>query len=244
MAVIKLTLSYDGSAYHGWQRQTHLPTVQGQVEAALARLTQKTTPIYGAGRTDAGVHALGQVAHFLTERPFLPEDWVRGLNALLPKDIAVTRAEAVDADFHARYSAKEKHYRYLIQTAAPRSPFRYRTHWYYPKALDCRQMSTAAEALCGAHRFTSFCAAGSDAKDYLIDLKRIEIEEKADRIALTFIAPRFLQHMVRNIVGLLVEVGRGKRSAKDVPPILAAEDRRIAGPTAPPQGLFLLKVIY
>ncbi len=244
MSRIKLTLAYDGSAYHGWQRQTKLPSIQGHVEAALARLCQQPTRVHGAGRTDAGVHALGQVAHFESDRPTPTADWVRGLNALLPKDIAVTCAEGVAADFHARHSAKEKHYRYFIHKNQLRSPFRYRNSWHFPQSLDLQHMAIAAKALSGEHCFTSFCAAGSDAQDHCIDLNEIEIREEGEDIVLTFIARRFLHHMVRNIVGVLVEVGQGKRSAQEIPEILAAEDRRAAGPTAPPQGLFLLKVLY
>lgn len=244
MAVIKLTLAYNGSNYHGWQRQPMLPTIQGQLETALRRLTQQAIPIHGAGRTDAGVHALGQVAHFSADRRFQPRDWIRGLNALLPEDIVINAAEAVNDRFHARYSAKKKHYRYVIRNTTQRSPFERQTSWLFKESLVLDQMSKAAKALCGEHSFTSFCAARSEVNDHNIDLKEIQIEKKEYRIALTFKASRFLQYMVRNIVGFLVEVGRGKRSPDEVSEILEAKDRTVAGPTAPPHGLFLLKVDY
>ncbi len=244
MAIIKLTLAYEGTHYHGWQKQSALPTVQDAIEHALSQLTQQTIPIYGAGRTDAGVHALGQVAHFSSNRRFQPEDWVRALNALLPKDIAVKRAEAVDDAFHARYSAKEKHYRYFIQNSPQRNPFSHRTSWFLPERLDIDQMAQAAQTLRGEHIFTSFCAAGSEVKNHRIHIKEIQVQQEADQVVLSFQAPRFLQYMVRNLVGFLVEVGRSKRRAEEVSEILAAKDRRVAGPTGPPQGLFLIKIVY
>lgn len=242
--MIKLSLAYEGTHYHGWQKQASDPTIQDQVEKALKQLTQKAITIYGASRTDAGVHALGQVAHFSSDHRFQAKDWVRGLNALLPKDIAVKHAEGVDATFHARYSAKEKLYRYFIQNSAQRSPFAHRTSWFLPETFDIDRMAEAAKSLSGEHLFTSFCAVGSEIKDHRIHLKEIRVEKRENRIVMHFRAPRFLQYMVRNMVGFLVEVGRGKRQAQEVPEILAAKDRRMAGPTAPPQGLFLIKIVY
>lgn len=218
--------------------------MQGTVESALTRLTQKKITVYGAGRTDARVHALGQVAHFSSDRRFQTEDWQRALNALLPDDIVVSAAEQVEDNFHARHTAKNKQYRYIIYNGKHRSAFTYRTAWFLRQAFDLEQMSAAALALMGTHLFTSFCASGSEVENHLINLKQIKIEKKDDQITLTLEAPRFLQYMVRNLVGFLVEVGRGQRSAEEVPVILAALDRRAAGITAPPHGLFLVKVDY
>ncbi len=218
--------------------------MQGEVETALSRLTQKHITVYGAGRTDAKVHALGQVAHFLSDGRFQAEDWPRALNALLPPDIVINTAEQVDDSFHARHTAKNKQYRYIIHNGLQRSAFTHRTAWFLRQRLDLEQMSKAALALRGQHLFTSFCAAGSEVKNHLIDLKQLRIIKEGDQITITLEATRFLQYMVRNMVGFLVEVGRGQRSADEVPDILAALDRRAAGLTAPPHGLFLVKVEY
>ena len=244
MALIKLCIAYDGTFYHGWQRQSLLPTVQGKIEDALKRLTQDAIVLHGAGRTDAGVHALAQVAHFISDRHFKDEDWRRGLNALLPSDIVVKNAEAVDETFHARFSAKEKEYQYRIRNAPLRSPFDWRTTWLVKQNLDLERMSIAAEKLTGAHDFTSFCAAGSEVKNHMVDLKQIQIEKQQESILITLTAPRFLQYMVRNVVGFLVEVGRGKRLSREILEVLEAKNRTAAGPTAPPHGLFLIRVDY
>lgn len=244
MAMIKLTLEYEGTYYHGWQKQPHLTTIQGTIEKALAHLTQNAIPIYGAGRTDAGVHALGQVAHFSPPVPFQPEVWVRGLNALLPEDIVVHSADPVPDSFHARFSAKGKTYRYFIRNASRRSPFHRQTAWHLPQPLDLKKMRSAAKWLQGEHDFTSFCAAAGEAENHRVDLREIRIEQSTEEIRITVKAPRFLQYMVRNLVGFLVEVGKGRRLGKEVPLILDAKDRRQAGPTAPAHGLFLISVEY
>lgn len=244
MAVIKMTLEYDGTYYHGWQKQPHLTTIQGTLEKALSRLTQHSIQVYGAGRTDAGVHALGQVAHFSPPVPFQPEVWVRGLNALLPEDIVVRSADTVSDSFHARFSAKGKVYAYFIRNAPGRSPFRRLTAWHLPHPLDLKKMRGAAGRLLGEHDFTSFCAAAGEAENRRVDLREIRIEQNKEEIRITVEAPRFLQYMVRNLVGFLVEVGKGRRLGKEVPLILEAKDRRQAGPTAPAHGLFLVRVEY
>lgn len=244
MFVIKLTLEYDGTSYHGWQRQPRLPTIQGAVEKALSQLTGKSIPLHGAGRTDAGVHALGQVASFQSEVTFQPEVWVRALNALLPRDIAILAAEAVEPTFHARFSAKTKTYSYFIHNSRRPSPLRRQSAWHLFHPLDLHKMKAAAKELVGRHDFTSLCAASSEAEDHQVDLQTIKIEEKEDQIKITFEAARFLQYMVRNIVGLLVEIGRGRRQTEEIPTLLKGKDRRMAGPTAPPQGLFLVRIEY
>ncbi|HLG21180.1 MAG TPA: tRNA pseudouridine(38-40) synthase TruA [Candidatus Manganitrophaceae bacterium] len=244
MTVMKLTLEYDGTFYHGWQKQPHLPTVQGALEKALFQLTGDKITIQGAGRTDAGVHAYGQVASFTSEKRFEPDVWARALNALLPADIAVRSAEAAPSDFHARFSAKKKTYSYLIYNNRRRSPLRRMVAWHVYQPLDVRKMRAAAGRLIGEHDFTSFCAASSEAKDRRLHLQKIEVTQEGDQIRMTFEAPRFLQYMIRNIVGFLVEIGRGKRAASDASLVLERKDRRTAGPTAPPQGLFLVKIEY
>ncbi len=242
--LIKLTLEYDGTHYHGWQSQPHLNTIQGTIEKALAQLTRKPVRITGAGRTDAGVHAFGQVAHFSPPVLFDSATWTRGLNAILPDDIAVRSAENVPPSFHARFSAKKKSYAYFIYNHPRRSPIHRRTAWHVFQPLDLSKMRKAGRLLIGRHDFTSLCAAAAEGEDRIVDLQKIEFKKDGDRIKITFQAPRFLQYMVRNLVGLLVEVGRGRRAASEIPEILEGRDRRLAGPTAPPQGLFLMQIDY
>lgn len=244
MPRIKLTLAYDGSAYHGWQKQVHQPSIQGTLEVAVEKLSQQPTRVHGAGRTDAGVHALAQVAHFDSAADFSENEWVRALNAVLPEDIVANHARIVDDDFHARFSAKGKTYCYQILNAQYPSPLLRHSRWHIHSPLDVGEMRIAAKALFGPHCFTSFCATETEVTDHNIDLKEIRIQENGEQIKITFSAKRFLRYMVRNIVGFLVEVGRGKRSADEIPEILAALDRKTAGPTAPPQGLILVNVDY
>ncbi len=244
MTRIKLSIAYDGSAYHGWQKQPKQTSIQGELENALQELTQTITPVTGAGRTDAGVHALGQSAHFDTKTSLSPARWVRALNALLPIDIAVNTAEFVDENFHARFSALSKTYRYQILNAKEHAPLsrHHRVQIHYD--LNLKKMRAAAKALSGLHCFTSFCAAGSVVPDHNIDLDQIKIQKMGDRINITLNARRFLKYMVRNIVGYLIEVGRGKRGAEEIPGILADLNRKAAGPTAPAHGLILVEVRY
>lgn len=240
----KLTVEYDGTLYHGWQKQPHRPTLQDTIERTLLRITGETVKITGAGRTDAGVHALAQVAHFQLKRARDPQRLLLGLNALLPNDIAIKHIEEVDSSFHARYSAKGKTYYYIIDNGPIRSPHQRQIAWHLNYPLHLPRMRAAASRLRGKHDFTSLCAAENDAEDHTVDLKKIIITKKGEEIKITLVATRFLRYMVRNIVGLLVEVGRGRRSVAEMTSLLKAKDRRLAGPTAPPHGLFLVKVEY
>ncbi len=240
----KLTLEYDGTFYHGWQKQPHRPTIQASIENALSRLTQETIKIIGAGRTDAGVHALGQVAHFQLNRAILPATLLRGINALLPCDIAVKKVDKVSASFHARYGARRKTYRYFIYNSAVRSAWKRQTRWQFGLPLDISKMRKAAKSLIGKHDFTSLCATDNDAENHIVDLLKIAISKEKEQIQITLTASRFLRYMVRNIVGLLVEIGRGKRDAHTIKAILDGKDRRLADRTAPPHGLFLMEVKY
>jgi len=240
----KITLEYDGTLYHGWQKQSHGSTIQTSIENALSRLAQQTVNVIGAGRTDAGVHALGQVANFELNRAILPATLLRGLNALLPCDIATKEVKEVDAHFHARYGAQCKTYHYFIYNAQTRSPWQRQTAWHLRGQLDLQKMQQAAKSLMGRHDFTSFCAAENDAKNHIVDLYEIAIVKKEAHISITLTANRFLRYMVRNIVGLLVEIGRGKKDANTINMILEGKDRRLAGITAPPHGLFLMEVRY
>jgi tRNA pseudouridine38-40 synthase len=240
----KLTIEYDGTSYYGWQKQPHRPTLQETIEKVLARLTQETIKIVGSGRTDAGVHAMGQVAHFQVSRALSPEILLHGLNGLLPDDISIRSVEEVDASFHARFGVTQKTYCYFIHNSLTRSAWKRQSAWQIRLPLNLRKMREAAKALLGTHDFTSLCAKDNDAENHNVTLSAISIAKKGDEIRMTLTASRFLRYMVRNIVGLLVEVGQGKRSPNEIGPILEGCDRRLAGKTAPPHGLFLMEVKY
>jgi len=244
MATFKLTLEYDGTAYAGWQRQPDRPTVQAALEAALQRITQHAVPVIGAGRTDTGTHALGQVASFRSDKALSPEEWRRALNGLLPQDISVLAAEQVPDDFHARYSARGKLYEYRIINRVERSALERNRVWHVRAPLDLNAMREAASLLVGRHDFSSFQGSPTDNENPSCDLRRLDIHREPPVISIEAEADRFLKQMVRAIVGTLVEVGRGRRSPKSVKEILEARDRRAAGVTAPAYGLYLLRVDY
>jgi tRNA pseudouridine38-40 synthase len=244
MPTVKLILEYDGSRYAGWQRQPDQPTVQEAVETALFQLTQETVSVIGAGRTDSGVHAIGQVASFRIERQWSPREWMRGLNARLPDDVAVRSVFLVSDDFHARYAARGKLYEYRILNRPERPALDRAYLWHVHKTLDPSAMERAASHLVGSHDFTSFEGTLTDNEDPVCDLRQLSLAREGDLIRVLAYADRFLKHMVRAIVGTLVEVGHGKRAPDSLKTILAARDRTAAGRTAPPQGLFLVRVDY
>jgi tRNA pseudouridine38-40 synthase len=244
MPTFKITLEYDGTNYYGWQIQPNLPTIQGTIEAAIRRVAQHDVDVIGAGRTDTGVHALGQVAHFASPSRLTAEEWHRALNGLLPPDIAVLAVEQVPETFHARFAAKSKLYRYQILTRVHRSALSRSKILHHPYPLDLAAMQEAARALVGAHDFSSFQGSPTDTENAVCRIIRLTIERFGDDIRFEVEANRFLKQMVRNIVGTLLEVGRGKLSVGEVAGILAAKDRTKAGPTAPAHGLYLVKVDY
>jgi tRNA pseudouridine38-40 synthase len=244
MPTVKLILEYDGSRYAGWQRQPDQPTVQEAVESALFQLTQETVSVIGAGRTDSGVHALGQAASFRIQRQWTPREWVRGLNARLPEDIAVRSAAIASNDFHARYSARGKLYEYRILNRGERPALDRAFLWHVHKPLDAAAMKHAATHLIGSHDFSSFEGTLTENEDPFCHLRQLSLRKRGDIITIQAYADRFLKHMVRAIVGTLVEVGHGKRAPETLATVLAAKDRTAAGRTAPPQGLFLLRVDY
>ncbi|NLZ38984.1 MAG: tRNA pseudouridine(38-40) synthase TruA [Firmicutes bacterium] len=243
MKNIKLILSYDGTNYCGFQRQKNGITIQEKLEQAIQTVFGKAIRLTAAGRTDAGVHALGQVVNFRVATSIPIDRIPYALNANLPKDIIVRSAEIVPADFHARYSAKSKVYRYTIDNAEyPRVFTRhYSFHIGYP--LNLALMQEAAEALLGKHDFKSFMASGSSVQTTERHLMRLDVEERQQYIEITAEANGFLYNMVRIIVGTLIEVGRGKRPP-DLTPVLKARNRAAAGWTAPPHGLVMLEVKY
>jgi tRNA pseudouridine38-40 synthase len=240
----KLTIEYDGSGYAGWQRQPNQPTIQAAFEAALESITQRAIPVIAAGRTDAGVHALGQVVSFRSEKGLAPAEWVRALNARLPPDIAVRSAEQAADDFHARYAARSKVYEYRILNRPQRSAFDRTRAWHLYGPLNIAAMREAAQALLGRHDFSSFEGPRSEANDQLCELSGLEVVREGEMVRIQIEADRFLKQMVRAIVGTLVEVGQEKRTPASLKDILNARDRRAAGYTAPPYGLYLMWVLF
>jgi tRNA pseudouridine38-40 synthase len=241
---LKLLLEYSGTRYHGWQWQPNALTIQGTLEACLARLTNGPVRLHAAGRTDAGVHALGQVAHFDTASTIALPALVRGANSLLPEDIVVRQATEVSADFHARYAARRKTYTYVVHNHSIPSALRAPYAWHVPQALDLPAMRAAASVLVGYHDFSAFRAASCTARSPWRHLFRLRITRHAARLVFVLCADGFLQHMARNIVGTLVAIGRGRIAADAMATILHHGQRQHAGPTAPAHGLFLVRVVY
>lgn len=244
MTVVKLTLEYDGSEFSGWAAQPGLRTVEGALRAALDELYPRWNALAVAGRTDAGVHALGQ-AVALTAASSLPAPRVQAaLNAHLPREIRIVAAADAAVGFDARRAALGKRYAYLIDNAPVPSPLLLRYAWHVPGRLDLAAMRQALVAVGGRHDFSAFCAAPGRAADPVCRVRSAHARRRQARVALVISADRFLHHMVRNIVGSIVEVGRGARPPQWLGEVLASRDRRRAGPTAPAQGLTLLRVIY
>jgi tRNA pseudouridine38-40 synthase len=241
---IRLVVEYDGTGLHGWQRQHNGMTVQQALEEALAQMCQHEVRVTGASRTDAGVHARGQVAVFQTERTIPLHGFRRGLNSLLPDQIAVREATEVDETFHPRFSATGKHYRYTLLTRADRSP-RWRDRaWHHPDAIDLELLRAGAAPLIGEHDFAAFRAAGCAAKTTVRRLDAIEVTRTSELLRIDIHGNAFLRQMVRILVGTLTEVGTGERPVGQVAEILASLDRNRAGLTAPAHGLELIEVRY
>ncbi len=241
---IRLTLEYDGTSYNGFQRQGGLPTIQSELERAVAIITGARVPVIGAGRTDAGVHAKGQVACFRTEARMPAERFVPALNSVLPRDIRVVAAREADPGFHPRYDARWKTYEYLIDTGAVPSVFLRNYAHHVPFALDIAAMREAAAHLVGRHDFRSFAAAHGGAKTFSRDVRAFSIEVDGRLVRMTVEANGFLYNMVRIMAGTLILVGMRKLAPEDVARIRDARDRRLAGPTAPARGLCLVRVSY
>jgi tRNA pseudouridine38-40 synthase len=282
MTHFRITLAYDGTDYVGWQRQANGVSIQGLIEDALSELDGRAVAVAAAGRTDAGVHALGQVAGFSLQRAIAADAVPRALNARLPPAIRVVDAAETDERFHARFSAHEKRYHYRIWNAPVANPFEHRYAWHIHESLDVAAMNVAARMLEGRHEFAAFAASGTAVKTTTRQLSLSRISEGGMRIGLsipdfgfplmnapestinnpkskiesairnphsamlvyTVVGDGFLRHMVRAIVGTLVEIGRGRRPPEWIGQVMASADRGAAGPTAPPQGLFLVSVSY
>lgn len=239
---VKLVVEYDGTDFHGWQYQPERRTVQAEVESAFSQLTQETVQVFAAGRTDAGVHALGQVINFFTGSRLPVETFVRGGNALLPADIRVLNGEEADAGFNARFSAKSREYRYVIRQRPSAIDRRY--VWLVETPLDVDAMHAAVVDMRGEIDFKSFCQAGAEVEHHRCFVHRAEWRRSEDFIIFEICANRFLHNMVRILVGTSVEIGRGVWPPDYLRQIVDAHDRRDAGPTVPARGLFLMNVTY
>ncbi len=243
---IRLIIEYDGTNYHGWQSQagSGRPTIQDELEKALGALAGGPVRTISSGRTDAGVHAFGHVANFPTDSPIPPESWAPALNRLLPADIRIVSSEEAGPDFHARYSATGKQYRYLVLARrAPSALLRSRA-WHVDRRLNLTAMRKAAAFLIGRHDFSAFRSSDCGAKTPVRRLRALTIRKKDDLVEFTLEADAFLMHMARNIVGTLVEVGLGRFVPGEVKEMLRSRDRKRAGRTAPAQGLHLVQVFY
>lgn len=244
MRNIKLTVAYDGTAYHGFQTQAKLPTIQETIEGAISKLAKTAIKLQGAGRTDAGVHARGQVVNFRTEINIPLDKWPLAVNSILPEDIVVLKAEEVAEEFHARFDAKGKTYTYQIYSSPIASPFYRNYAWHVPVKLDAAAMDEAAQVLIGKHDFSSFQAADTRYRDPVKTLLKAEVKGEGPLVTVTLTGDGFLYNMVRIITGTLVQVGQGKLIKADLSDILEARSRTKAGATAPPQGLFMQEVYY
>lgn len=245
MRNIRIRLAYDGAAYAGWQVQPGQPTIQGEVESALGRIEGRTVKVHGSGRTDSGVHALGQVASFGLENPIPPENLKKALNRLLPRDIRVLECGEAPAEFHARHSAAAKTYEYRICRAEVCPPFLRRYVYHHPYPLDEAAMIAGAAAFEGEHDFRSFASAGGNEMESTVrTIFFSRLEREGDLLVYRVRGSGFLYRMVRNIVGTLLEVGRGNLAAGDIAGIIRVRNRGAAGPMAPAPGLFLVNVEY
>jgi tRNA pseudouridine38-40 synthase len=244
MATWKLTVAYDGTRFSGWQRQDNAPTIQAALEDAWEPLLGFTPTVHGAGRTDAGVHALGQVASVEADIGHPAAAIQRALNIRLDPDIRVTAVAEMPDGFHARFSAVGKSYRYRIAGGPVVSPFAHRYVWHVPQRMDVDVMQDAAQRLLGRHDFSVFQSTGSDVVDAVRTLDRIDVRQDNDELVVDVHGDGFLRHMVRAIVGTLVDVGAGRRTVASMEALLASRDRGQAGDTAPAQGLTLVSVDY
>jgi tRNA pseudouridine38-40 synthase len=244
MRNLKLTVAYDGTAFHGWQIQPGLPTVQGELQRTLQKLFNHEVNVIGSGRTDSGVHARGQVASVQTVRTMDTDAVLRGANALLPPDIRVFEVEEVGMEFHARHSARAKTYEYHIWRNPIVSPFHHRYVYAYRYGMDEAAIDEATTHFLGTHDFTTFCATGTEVEDRVRTIYDASWERDGVEWVFQVRGNGFLQYMVRTIVGTLLEVGQGRISPAKIPEMFEAKDRRVAGASAPACGLHLVGVEY
>ena len=245
MRNIKITLRYDGTRYNGWQKQGNTEnTIQGKLEQLLSRMTGEQIELAGSGRTDAGVHAIGQVANFKTNTTMSEEQIADYMQQYLPKDIGVLEVKEVSERFHSRLNARKKQYDYYIYLGKENPVFQRNYAWHLGKELNIAEMEKAMELLEGTHDFKSFCGNKKMKKSTIRTVERIQWKKEGDMLILSYIGDGFLMNMVRILTGTLIEVGLGQKNAEDMPAILERKNREYAGLMAPPQGLFLVKVWY
>jgi tRNA pseudouridine38-40 synthase len=244
MARIKMIIAYDGSGYHGFQMQDNAETVQEALEKGIEKLTGEKTRLVCAGRTDAGVHALGQVIAFDSCAPIPAERWGTALNSALPQDIRVLFSALAADEFNPRFHATRKTYRYLIYRKKEQAVFYRKYALCSTENLNVTSMRQACDYLLGRHNFRAFCASGSSSKTFEREVYSCSLEAVEERLVFKITANGFLYNMVRIIVGTLLEIGKGKQRPEHVEKLITAQDRTLAGPTAPPQGLYLYKVEY
>jgi tRNA pseudouridine38-40 synthase len=240
----RVVLEYDGTRFAGWQQQARGRTVEAELKRALRSIVGQDVTVYAAGRTDAGAHAEGQVANFHTDGRIAPRRLMAALNARLPDDVAVISSEVVDDDFHARYSARWRRYRYRYLDRPARPAIERGRCWHVRGPLDVDEMSRAAKALTGRHDWTTFCSASEPTDGRVRAMRSATVSRRGEFVELELVAEGFLRGMVRSIAGALAEVGRGRRPARWVGEVLRARDRRLAPRTAPAGGLTLMEVIY
>lgn len=241
----KCKISYDGTAFHGYQVQPNKRTVQSEIEAALTKLHKgRQVKVTASGRTDAGVHAKGQVIHFDSSLNIPLPKWQLALHGVLPSEIAVLAIEEVDQDFHARFDAGGKEYRYFIDNRKIRDPFQRNYAYHFPYPLDLDSMKEASAYFIGEYDFTSFCSAKTEVVDRVRTIYDLDISGEGEQLVLRFRGNGFLYNMVRIIVGTLIQVGNGEITPDSIPGIIEKKDRTFAGKTAPPQGLYLWEVFY
>lgn len=244
MRRIAAIVEYDGSAYSGWQLQVGARTVQEVVEAALAKVANEPVRVITAGRTDAGVHASGQVIHFETSAERTSHSWIHGANANLPDDVALLWAAEVSADFHARFSATGRHYEYLILNRPIRPTFLARRATWEYRPLDAARMHAAAQTLLGEHDFSAYRTVHCQAKSPVRELRALNVEREGQMVRIHAYANAFLHHMVRNLAGVLIAIGAGEAEVSWAAAVLATRDRTQGGVTAPPDGLYLTTIEY
>ncbi|WP_404323000.1 tRNA pseudouridine(38-40) synthase TruA [Cytobacillus firmus] len=245
MQRFKCIVTYDGTLFAGYQVQPGKRTVQGELERALKKIHKgKDIRVTASGRTDAGVHARGQVIHFDSPLNIPIEKWEIALNSLLSDDVAIIGTETVSDDFHVRFDAKGKEYRYFVHRSSRRDPFKRQYAYQYPYPINKDAIRQAAAGLIGTHDFTSFCSAKTEVEDKVRELQEIDVQEEGNMIIFRFRGTGFLYNMVRILTGTLLEVGSGERDPESMPAVLKEKNRSAAGKTAPPQGLYLWEVFY
>ena len=244
MKNIKLTIEYDGKEFNGWQKQPNKLNIQGEIERAIKEITGEEVDLIGSGRTDAGVHSLGQVANFKTNSNLPIEKFAIALNTKLKQSIRIKKSEEVDERFHSRYNCKQKTYRYIINNGENASAIYRNLEYFVPNKLDIDKMRQAIKYFEGEHDFKGFKASGTSSKSSVREIYKTEIRKEGERIIIELTGNGFLYNMVRIIAGTLVDVGLGKINPIDIPEIILSKDRTKAGKTLPPYGLYLLKVEY